>query len=188
MAKRVHCPSYVKYRDENPDTVLAACCDLNEESAETIRRDFGFEKAYTDYKKMLENEKPDAVCLIVPVRFTAEIAENVMNMGFNILMEKPPGINKAETEKLICAAKKSGVINMVAFNRRHTPLMIKLKELLKGEEIHNINCDLFRVARKESHFYTTAIHCIDAIKYIAGADYKKVSFQQIGRASCRERV
>ena len=62
----VHGPSYARYVQEHPDTVLAACCDLDESKAKAYREKFGFQKHYTDMRRMLQAEQPDAVCIVVP--------------------------------------------------------------------------------------------------------------------------
>lgn len=176
MATSMHCPSYLKYKDCNADLQLLACSDINENAARKIQETFGFEKFYKDYKEMLECEKPDGVCLIVPEHLTMQIAIDVMEMGFNIILEKPPGLDSVQTQKMIDVAREKNVINQVAFNRRFSPLVSQLKMLLAGKKIYNIHCDFFRVMRRENHFYTTAIHCIDTVKYLAGEDYKDILF------------
>ena len=62
MATIGHGPSFQKYAKENPEVILAACCDLDAGKAEIYRNTFGFEKYYIDLDEMLfeaflENEK-----------------------------------------------------------------------------------------------------------------------------------
>ena len=106
------------------------------------------------------------------------MAIDIMKKGFNIILEKPPGKDVDEINEMITEAKKANVNVRVAFNRRYAPLLIKLKELIKesGEEITNITYQMYRHNRRESDFSTTAIHAIDAVKYIAEVDYKKVNY------------
>src|SRR5690348_17103066 len=42
---------------------LAACADINDENANIFAKHYGFKKTYTDYKKMLANEKLDFVSI-----------------------------------------------------------------------------------------------------------------------------
>ncbi len=173
----VHGPSMRKYADENPDVVLAACCDMNEERAISYKERFGFERHYTDMHEMLACEKPDAVSVIVPERLVADVASDVMSLGYPTQMEKPPGLCREETLKLIAAADKSGVINQVAFNRRHMPMITKLKDeiaQLKEGELQNLRYEFYRFKRREPIFEAAAIHGIDAAKAIIGSDYKTV--------------
>lgn len=175
----VHGPSYLKYVKNYPDTVLEACCDLDNVRATAYREKFGFLRSYTDMYEMLEKEKPDAVCVIVPEPLICDTATAVMNLGYHILLEKPPGMCKKDTQRMIAEAESRHVINHVAFNRRYIPLVKKLKEELQEyavDGIQNILYEFYRYERREGTFETTAIHGIDAVKNIAGSNYKQVRF------------
>lgn len=175
----VHGPSYVRYVREYPDTVLAACCDWDAQRAETYREKYGFRRSYTDMTRMLETEKPDAVCVIVPEHLVCPTSIAVMEMGFNILLEKPPGLCLADTERMVRTAEKAGVINQVAFNRRYLPLYSRLKELVAQhgkDSVQGLFYEFYRCHRTEPSFETTAIHGIDAARHIIGCDYQEVRF------------
>ena len=190
MSTGGHGPSFKKYYEDYKDVCLAACCDINEEAALAYKEKFGFERCYTDYNEMLDKEKPDVVSLIVPVHLTKSMAIDIMKKGFNIILEKPPGKDVDEINEMIDEAQKSNVNVRVAFNRRYAPLLIKLKELIKesGEEITNITYQMYRHNRRDKDFSTTAIHAIDAVKYIAEVDYKKVNLTYQNRFDVGENV
>jgi myo-inositol 2-dehydrogenase / D-chiro-inositol 1-dehydrogenase len=178
-AFKVHGPSYKKYAEAYPDTEFTACCDLNPEAAERFQKTFGFKKYYTDMHKMLDVEKPDGVCIIVSEHSIGEISIAVMEKGYPVLLEKPPGCCLEEAKRMVDAAEKMGVINQVAFNRRYIPLIVKLKELIRlngGNGIQSIFYEFYRKRRYEKTFETTAIHGIDAVKHIVGSDYKHIRF------------
>lgn len=174
MAETGHGPACRKYYEEYKDVRLAGCCDIDEEKAETFKTSFGFEKHYTDYIKMLDEIKPDVVCLVASVQFTKELAISIIKKGYNIILEKPPGLNREELSEMLETAKKSKVYVRTAFNRRYTPLVLELKKHLKNKKIFNITYQMYRNNRRESFFETTASHAIDVAKNIAGSDYKKV--------------
>lgn len=180
MASQGHGPSYKRYAEENPEVELTACCDINEMAAQEYQKEFGFSRHYTDIFTMLDREKPDAVCLTVPVHLTAPLAIKIMELGYPLMMEKPPGMDSKETLDIIKAADKGNIPNQVAFNRRFTPLIKKLKNELtskyKPEDIQNIQYFMYRKGRTDEDFSTTAIHGIDATRYLAGSDYKYVHF------------
>ena len=175
-----HGPSCKKYARLNDDVILAACCDIDEAKAAYYQKTFGFINRYSDYSKMLQKEEPDAVCLVVPVECTAEIAYNILDMGYPLILEKPPGRTPDEAKKLTEIARRKNIPNRVALNRRYMPLVFKMKELLPEnttpEDLFFIDCCMLREKRTDPDFSTTAIHAIDLVKYIAGADYRSVSF------------
>lgn len=181
IANNMHGPAYRKYVQSNEDVVLAACCDPNNDRTVAFKKKFGFLRHYTDMETMLSIEKPDTVCLLVPPDVTANLAVRVLELGYPLLLEKPPGVVKEETLHMMEIARKNNVANQVSFNRRHIPLIKKLKELLDEKVCTNTNyhiqCQFFRVGRLDPDFSTTAIHGIDLVKFIAGSNYYNVRFR-----------
>lgn len=180
LATTEHGPSYRRYADAHPDVELAACCDLDEQKARMFQEQFGFTKSYTDIDAMLDAEQPDAVCMVVPTALTAELSVRVLNKGFPLLMEKPPGLRISETLCMMEAASENHAPTQVSFNRRYMPLLVHGKQWISKQvglsAIHNIRYDFYRVGRKDEDFSQTAIHGVDAVKFLAGSDYKHVRF------------
>ena len=176
MANDGHGPALKKYAAEHPGTVLAGCCDIVPGRAEEFKNKFGFEKAYTDYRAMLNEIRPDAVTLISPVEATSALATSILEMGYPLMLEKPPGRNAQEIMRINDAALASGVTARVAFNRRYTPLIALLRSLIEHEQIRSITYQMYRYHRTEPDFSTTAIHAIEAVSFIAGGEYEKVDF------------
>lgn len=173
MSSSVHGPSFVKYQKEYPDVRLAGCCDLDLEKAESYAAAFGFERVYTNFEQMLREIQPNVVSLVSPVQVTCDLAVRIIKLGYNVILEKPPGLNSGETRRILAAAEEMRVAVRTAFNRRYTPLVLKLKELLckDGGPIYHITYQMYRHHRLDPDFSTTAIHAIDAAKYLVGADY-----------------
>lgn len=176
MATLGHGPSYARYAAEHPDTELAACCDLDPEKAAAFRERFGFAHSDTDFDAMLDREKPDAICLVAPVEMTCELACRILARGIPLLLEKPPGTTVAECDRMIEAAERSGAATQVAFNRRYMPLIALLQQRLAGKTLQHLHCEFTRVGRPDADFSLTAIHGIDAIRFLAGGDYRRIRF------------
>jgi len=183
IAQSMHGPAYAKYAAINTDVKLAGCCDIDQGRAKDFAARFGFVNAYADMEEMLRRERPDAVCLLSPVQLTARLAAKILDEGIPLLLEKPPGLTGQETSRLAEIAAKKNVPHRVAFNRRYSPLVRRLKrslELWEPGAIRSIAYDMFRVNRLDPDFSTTAIHAIDAARYIAGSDYRRVRFTYRG--------
>jgi predicted dehydrogenase len=160
--------------------VLAGCCDLDPQRAESFRRDFGYARAFTDPLEMLEAERPDAVVVAVPVERTLAVGSLVLEHGVPVLLEKPPGQTPAEVDRLIGAAEKGGrlVPHQVAFNRRFAPLVRELRRRLEqAGPLQHVHYEMTRVERREPDFSTTAIHGLDAVRYLAGCDFAEARFR-----------
>lgn len=174
-----HGPSLKRYSQGHPDTVLAACCDINEGAATGYAQDNDFLASYTDYKTMLAMEKPDLVDIILPVHLTESVTLDVVNMGFPCLVEKPPAMDPEGVRRIIDAADNAKVQVRVAFNRRFIPLTQALINMLAGhpeDKIQFISYDMHRVHRGGEDFSTTALHGIDLVRFVAQADYADIRF------------
>lgn len=176
MAQAGHGPAFRKYAQEHPDTILAACCDVDASRAEKFRNDFGFARAYTGWEEMVRTEKPDAVCLIVPVTLTAELTLEMLRRKIPVILEKPPGMDREQTLRMIEEARRTGTPNQVAFNRRYMPMIQRFSELRQGRTANFWQYDFFRVNRRDPDFSTTCIHGIDTARFLAGSPYRRVEF------------
>jgi predicted dehydrogenase len=175
-----HGPSQRRLAGERPDVELAGCCDLDGERAESFRREFGYARAFTQPEAMLEAEKPDAVVVVVPVGRTVAVASLVLERGTPALIEKPPGETVAELDRLIAAAERGGraVPHQVAFNRRYAPLVRELRRRIEqAPPLQHLHYEMARIERREPDFSTTAIHGLDAVRYLAGCDYAEARFR-----------
>lgn len=176
MATVGHGPAFRRYAQENPEVTLAACCDLDPAKAEQFRSAFGFARAYTDMDQMLAAEKPDAVSLVVPTFLTEQLTAKILRAGVPVILEKPPGLNREQTLRLMDLAQQTGTPNQVAFNRRFMPMIQRFKQLRRGREDLFWQYDFYRSNRKDEDFSTTSIHGIDTVRFLAGKDYRHVDF------------
>jgi predicted dehydrogenase len=190
-ARLAHGPAQARCARERPELVLAGCCDLDGQRAESYRRAFGYARAYPDPPAMLEAERPDAVVAAVPFQRAVEVGSLVLGRGIPLLLEKPPGATVAEVDRLIAAAESSGrtVPHQVAFNRRFAPLVRELRlRIEQGPALQHLVYEKVRVERREPDFSTTAIHGLDAVRYLAGADYAEARLRYRERPELGEGV
>lgn len=175
FAQLCHGPAQRKCAGSHSDLRLAACCDVDENRAREYARAFGFARHCTDMPAMLTAEKPDAVVMAVPPTMTCSVASLVLERGFPLLMEKPPGLSTAELNRLIAAAERGGARAQVAFNRRYMPVMRRAHEILDAEippeSVGRIDYEMIRFDRWEPDFSTTAIHALDAALFLARSPF-----------------
>ena len=177
LANEMHGPALRLYASRHPGTVLAGCCDRDPGKAAAFREVFGFRSSYTDADAMLDAERPDAVCLLVPPAAAQEAAVRILDKGFPLITEKPPGLTAEETRRIIEAASRARVPTRVALNRRYMPLVVRLRQMACTPErswIEHIDLDFYRVGRTDPDFSTTAIHGIDLVRFLAGSPYTEI--------------
>jgi myo-inositol 2-dehydrogenase / D-chiro-inositol 1-dehydrogenase len=183
FARLCHGPSQRKCAALHPDLELAACCDIDPIRAQAYAESFGFARHYSEVLTMLDAEDPDGVVLAVPPSMTCRVASLVLERGFPVLLEKPPGTTPAELDRLIAAAERGGAMAQVAFNRRYMPVMLKAREILDTqfppEPVSRIDYEMVRFNRWDPDFSTTAIHALDAALFLARSPFlaAEVHFQ-----------
>ncbi len=179
-ARIFHGPSQRKYASVHPDAVLSACCDLDGSLASGYREEFGFARHYDSVQTLLENESPEAGCLILPPKCVPRVLPLFLARDIPVLVEKPPALTLKELEHLISLADGSRRVQ-VAFNRRYAPLMVEamriLNDCLPPEDVFQINYEMIRNNRCDKDFSTTAVHAIDGAMFLARSPYRFVEFQ-----------
>ena len=112
--------------------------DPNEAAMNDIAKQFKISRKYSDYKEMIEQEKPDVVHIITPPQFHAEIAIFAAENKCHILVEKPMAVNAEEAEKMVQAARKNKVKICVMHNHLYDDVMLKARDLIALGELGTI--------------------------------------------------
>ena len=138
------------------DAQIAAICDANknivEDSKKVVGNIEGAENAidftginiYHDFEKMLAEEKLDAISLTLPTYLHAEYTTKALEAGVNVLCEKPMGLNLAECDAMISAAKSSDKVLQIGHCVRFWPEYAKTKEIVTGGEYRKVLAATFQ--------------------------------------------
>jgi len=114
-----------------PDVRIKAVCDLIIEKAEHNAAAFGIPSSYTDYTEMLAKERFDAVYVIMPPQDSFDILVDCLGRGLNTFSEKPPAVTTFQTRVLADLAAKNNCVTQIGFQRKHVPLMKKMREMVE---------------------------------------------------------
>jgi len=85
--------------------------------------------------------RADAVSVAVPTVAHAEVGCRLMEMGFDVLVEKPMAVNLAEADALLASAKKNKRILQVGHVERFNPAVIAVEPILNRPlffEVHRL--------------------------------------------------
>ncbi len=185
FARLCHGPAQQRLANTDADVVLAGCCDVDPKAAQDFATQFGYGRAYTNTEAMLTTETPDAVIIAVPPLLTCAVAAPVLARGFPVLLEKPPGLTVQELDRLIAAHLQGGAVVQVALNRRYMPLMQRAREIIAAEfaatGVTRVDYDMVRCNRWNEDFSTTAIHALDALRFLAGVPFTAAEISYEGR-------
>ena len=155
-------------------------CDVDE--SKTAK--FPMLKAYTDYKEMLDTEKPDIVHICTPHYLHAEMAVYALERNINVLCEKPLCMSREEIDAVLAAEEKSSAQLAVCFQNRYIPRNRFVKEYLADKKVVKAQASLFW-ERGESYYNSAewrgtkkyegggvlinqAIHTVDLLNLFCG--------------------
>lgn len=99
---------------------VVAVCDIDAEKAKTVSSDYYKDvQIYTDYKKMLDEVKPDVVHICTPHYLHVEMIVYALERNINVMCEKPLCINKEEMQTILDAEEKSKAQLGVSLQNRY---------------------------------------------------------------------
>ena len=161
---------------ELEETELIAVCDIDPLRAKAVADQFGA-RSYTDMGKMLQNKDIEAVSVCTWSTSLAKVAVEAVEAGKHVLVEKPMAANVRQAEKLLEAAKRSGVHITVGFLMRFIPGLQHIKRAVQEKAIGELVC---ATAKRVSQWperigdvgvvKDTAIHDIDVMLYLFNRD------------------
>lgn len=98
----------------NNDLELVAVCDVKPEAMESLLAKHGLEKntsirRYTDYKEMLQTERPTLVGIATESGLHAQVALYCIEQGIHVIIEKPMAMSMIDADKIVETAAKCHV-------------------------------------------------------------------------------
>lgn len=156
---------------------VVANCDLDQARAAENARKYGVANTYTDYRAMLEAERPDGVIICVGADFHARVAMEVMEAGYHAYTEKPPALTLEQARQMLETQERTGKICMAALKKRFSPAYVKAKAVIEGEHFGAKN--LLTITRTSGKWRGTedpvnaylrenSIHVVDLATYLFG--------------------
>ncbi len=127
-------------------------CDIN-----PSRLQFGKEyigatcPTFSDFTTMVSTSKPDLIIVTTKDSTHHEFIIKGLEMGCDVLTEKPMTTDEIKCQAILDAEKKSSKNLVVGFNYRWSPYATKIKELLSGKTIG-------KLVSVDFHWYLNTYH------------------------------
>lgn len=122
-----HAPFYYE-KLESQGLTVAAVSDQKLAVAERVAVELGC-CSYSDFREMLERERPDFVFALGAHRDMAKIAQHLLDRRLPFGMEKPMGLSSAEVRPLAEQARRQKAFVAVPFTYRLPAWVQKVREL-----------------------------------------------------------
>ena len=126
-----------KYKDV-PGCVLVAGVDVSRERVDKFAADHGIPNVFDSVDALLAWNQFDAVSIVTPDGFHATQSIQCLRAGKHVLCEKPLALNHADAKKMVVAAQKAGVINMVNLSYRDWPAIQAIAKLIAAGKLGDI--------------------------------------------------
>jgi predicted dehydrogenase len=117
---------------------LIAVCGRDEEAVAEAARRYGYEGYYTDWHKMLEDDRIQLFDNGGPNNMHAEPCIAAAQAGKHVFSEKPLARNGEEARQMLDAVTKAGVKHQVAFNYRFVPAIRQARNLIESGALGQI--------------------------------------------------
>ena len=143
----------------------------------------GIENVYTDYRKILEDERIDAVLICASTNLHAQLSLEAIAAGKHIFCEKPidQSVEKIEEVKAALAASPKKLIYQVGFNRRYDHNYRAMRDAVAAGKIGEVQ--YVRVSSRDPEpppaeyaavsggiFMDMMIHDLDMVRYLSGQE------------------
>lgn len=115
---------------------IVAVCDVLPEHMDAVLEKHGLQsdpkiRRYTDYKELLDQEKPELVSIATESGSHAEIALEAIDRGIHVIIEKPMAMSISDAEEIIRRSRKKGVKVSACHQNRFNVAVQKMRKALE---------------------------------------------------------
>lgn len=112
------------------DAEIVGVCDIKPDRAEKAAQKYQT-KAYTDYKVMLAEQKPDILHVCLPHYLHPVVSKYAIEQGINVLCEKPISIKLEDAIENVNLAKQKNVLYGIIFQCRYHTVSQMVKNYIE---------------------------------------------------------
>ncbi len=174
---------------------IVAICDLNQNNMRDKIIKFKLPSTvhcYTDYKEMLEKEKPDLVAIATESGRHASIAIECLEANCNLIVEKPLALSLADADAIIEKAKEKNLKVCACHQNRFNKSIQKIREAVEMNRFGKLYHGAAHIRwARDYEYYSRAkwrgtwgqdggtlmnqcIHNIDLLRWMMGDDIECV--------------
>ncbi len=121
-----------------PNCQLMAVNRHDFSKADSFAKKFGAQRSFKKWQELIDDPEIDAVYIATPVYLHAEQTIAAARAGKHILCEKPMALNSNDCDAMIEAAETYGRKLGVAYYRHFYPVIRRIKELIRLNEIGTV--------------------------------------------------
>jgi predicted dehydrogenase len=165
-------PNLIRNAQASPHLELVQVCDVDAERARQVVGGYSSVAVTTQLEDVLSDPRVEAVAVATPASTHVDIATAAMEAGKHVLVEKPLAPSYAEAQQLVRLADDRGVVLMCDHTFCYTPVVQKIRELVRGGvlgDIHffdSVRINLGLVQRDIDVLWDLAPHDLSILDYV----------------------
>jgi predicted dehydrogenase len=199
--------AYLRHLHAMPDVELVGLQDPSPEIAAHRAKEVGGPPTFTDYRKMLDQTRPDFVLALGRHSAMPEIAHHLLDAGLPFVMEKPIGLNATQVRGVAEKATAKRLFAAIPLGQRYSPFTKRAKQMLAAGAFGPLSHVYLRLNRPTSARYPAwnapwmldpaqagggclrnlGTHCFDLFLHLTG-ESARVTGAQITARALGERV
>ena len=172
--------NHLRVYSELEGVQLAGVSDVSPERLKAITDRFAV-STYSDYRELIEKEKPEAISITVPTSDHEDVATFALKAGVHTLIEKPIAASVEEGKRIIALAKETKRLLMIGHIIRFNPAIQALKKRLDNGDLGRIFQIFCRRAgpfpariRDVGVVIDLAPHDVDIMRFLTGLSPTRV--------------
>ena len=149
---KTHCKCYHSF----PGVQVVAICEIGDikklgtsQAAANLGKldtamDIENVRLYSDFDKMLQDEKLDLISITLPTYMHADYTVKALEAGLHVLCEKPMALDLEQCQLMIDAAKRSGKVLQIGHCIRFWPEYVKARHIIESGEYGKVRAATFQ--------------------------------------------
>jgi predicted dehydrogenase len=117
---------------------LVSISGRDRDAVEQAREQWGWERAVTDWREQIEDDRVQLFDNGGPNIVHAEPCIEAARRGKHVVCEKPLGMTAEESHRMWQEVEAAGVVNLCGFNYRFVPAVRLARELLEAGELGDV--------------------------------------------------
>jgi predicted dehydrogenase len=150
-----------------PQLQLVAICDTDSNKVNRFTAHYNIEKGYTDYKELIDKERPEFLCIATRTEGRYELIKHACEDGVKIIyVEKPLCRTMPECDAILDLTKHYNITLGYGVNRRYHALYEEAKRIIQSGELGELKEIV--IEHDYTNLFWSHPHTTDLILYFAG--------------------
>jgi predicted dehydrogenase len=110
---------------------VVAVSGRRRERVEAVAETEGIPAAYTDYRVMLDETRPDLVCVASPTYQHLEMVREAVQRGIHVWCEKPLAMTGGDAWEMVRLTREAGLLDACNFQMRYLPARAHFRKMIR---------------------------------------------------------